>query len=90
MEQNVKPLEVILVNAKQAGQILGVSERTVYNLMYAGALSSVKIGNRRRFHSDELKRLAATGVEVVTAAAKVSVAQRDVEAAAQAAQTVQV
>ena len=83
MTTEVQPLEVILVTAEQAAQILGVSSRTIYNLMYANALSSVKIGNRWRFHSDELKRLAETGVEVITAAAKVSVAQRAVEAAPQ-------
>jgi excisionase family DNA binding protein len=78
LTNEVKPIEVILVTAKQAAQILGVSERTIYNLMYVKALSSVKIGNRRRFHSDELKRLATHGVDVITAAARVSVAQREI------------
>lgn len=55
----VQPIEVLLVTARQAAQMLNMSERHVYNLMNRGLLRSVKIGGSRRFHADELKRLAA-------------------------------
>lgn len=68
MTAEVQPLEALLANSNQAAAILGVSPRTIRNLMTAGRLRSVKIGGARRFHRDELKRLAATGADAAEAA----------------------
>lgn len=51
--------EVLLLTARQAAEMLNISDRQVYNLMYRGLLKSVKIGGSRRFHADELRRLAS-------------------------------
>lgn len=57
----VQPLETLLATTHQAAAILGVSPRTIRNLMARGELRSVKLGGARRFHRDELKRLAESG-----------------------------
>lgn len=65
---DVQPLETLLANTHQAAAILGVSPRTIRNLMSSGRLRSVKIGGARRFHRDELKRVAETGAGEAEAA----------------------
>jgi excisionase family DNA binding protein len=45
----------LLVTAKDAGRILGVSRSTVYELLYAERLPSVKIGNCRRIRRSDLE-----------------------------------
>lgn len=43
----------------EAAQSLGISRRTVYELMDAGKLSTVKLGRRRLVPARELERLVA-------------------------------
>ena len=69
MKPEVATIEVLLITAKQVAEILNVSERTVYNLHYAGHLDSVKIGSARRYSLIDVKRLAASGAGEVEAAA---------------------
>jgi excisionase family DNA binding protein len=69
MTNEVAHIEILLITAKQVSEILSVSERTVYNLWYAGHLDSVKLGSSRRFSLDDVKKLAATGADKIEFAA---------------------
>lgn len=46
----------------EAAQSLGLSRRTLYELMGAGTLHTVKLGKRRLVPAQELARLVAPGV----------------------------
>lgn len=59
----VKPVEIVSLTTKQAAQALQVSQRTIFNLIAAGKLPSVKINNTRRIAVDALRRLAKYGSE---------------------------
>lgn len=47
-------LEPLLVPAREAARMLGISERTARHLIYSGALESVQIGTRRLVPTDAL------------------------------------
>jgi excisionase family DNA binding protein len=51
----------IVYTPDEAGQALGVSRQSIYNLMYRGELLSVQIGRSRRIPASEIERLAAHG-----------------------------
>lgn len=48
--------QTILVNEKEAGRLLGVSDRTVWQLRKDGKLRAVKIGAAVRYARSELDR----------------------------------
>ena len=41
-------MEKLLLTTKEAAEVLGIGRSTVYELMYAGHLESVRIGAARR------------------------------------------
>lgn len=43
---DMKPL---VIRVEDAARLLGVTTRSIYNLMYAGEIESVKLGRSRRF-----------------------------------------
>jgi len=45
----------LLVNAKQAGRMLSVCERTIFNLVARGELTAIHIGKSVRFAVADLK-----------------------------------
>lgn len=47
----------LLVDRREAARLLGVSPGTIDNLRARGELPSVKIGARRLFDMDDLRRL---------------------------------
>ncbi|NLZ05581.1 MAG: helix-turn-helix domain-containing protein [Phycisphaerae bacterium] len=47
--------EPLLVNAKQAGRMLSVCERTIFNLVGRGELRPIRIGKSIRFSIEDLK-----------------------------------
>lgn len=51
------PTPALLVDRREAGRLLCVSAGTIDNLRLRGALPSVKIGARRLFDVDDLRRL---------------------------------
>lgn len=53
-------MEPILVDAEAAGDLLGVSRSTIYELLQAGELrdATVKVGRSRRFLVSELRAYA--------------------------------
>lgn len=53
--QNTTGPEPLLVNARDAGKMLGVCERTIYNLVERGELSIVHIGRATRFAVADLR-----------------------------------
>lgn len=55
-EPHVEPL---LISAKQAGQLLGISPRHLYTLAKRGELSPRKIGRKVMFRMADLQRFAA-------------------------------
>ena len=61
----VAPVEVKLLDTKQAAQVLGVSWRTVQNLIASGQLQSITVGRLRRIPVDALEAFARDGVKVV-------------------------
>lgn len=60
------PVQWLLITVPQAAVALQVSDRTVYNLIYAGTLTSVKVGGSRRISLDAVKLLATTGTSGAT------------------------
>lgn len=48
-------LPLLLVNAKQAGRMLSVCERTIFNLVARGELRAIHIGKSVRFAVEDLK-----------------------------------
>ena len=61
----VAPVEIKLLDTKQAAQVLGVSSRTVQNLLNSEQLRSIKIGRSRRIPVEAVEEFARSGVEVV-------------------------
>lgn len=57
-------LRPLLVNAKQAAQLLGIGRTTLYELIGAGAITPMHIGRCVRFSMIELERFVATGCVV--------------------------
>ncbi|MGH8868826.1 MAG: helix-turn-helix domain-containing protein [Actinomycetes bacterium] len=53
-------MERLLLKADEAAEVLGLSRRTVYMLMAAGSLQSVKIGGCRRIPADSLRDYVET------------------------------
>jgi excisionase family DNA binding protein len=53
-----RPIAPVLLRVPEAADALGVSRATVYNLLAAGTLRSVKIGGSRRIAQAELDRIA--------------------------------
>ncbi len=47
--------EPLLVNARQAGRMLSVCERTIFNLVARGELKAIHIGKSVRFAVEDLK-----------------------------------
>lgn len=63
---NPKPttaIQPVLLTIKQAANALQVSDRTVFNLLAAGDLKSVRIGRARRIRTQDLEAFAAAGLE---------------------------
>jgi len=54
IKRNV-PMEYLL-RPEEAAQILGVSRATLYQLIRAGKMPSVKIGRSRRIHAEALRK----------------------------------
>lgn len=54
----------LLLRVTEAGQILGVCRSTVYELLYAGRIPSVKIGNCRRIRFSDLETFVRDLTEV--------------------------
>lgn len=61
VEVGLRPL---LVDAKQAAQLLGIGRTTLYELIKAGAVVPVHIGRCVRFSVAELERFVANGCAV--------------------------
>lgn len=53
------PIEPMLLNTRQAAQLLNISERTVFSLIKEGKLPSVKIGRCLRFSVADLAAFIA-------------------------------
>lgn len=51
-----KPGKRIALRVKEAAEMLGISERTCYDLIYKGELPSLKIGRAIRIPMDLLQR----------------------------------
>jgi excisionase family DNA binding protein len=64
-DQTAKPIEVVLLTVKQAAEVLQVSTAVIHRLVNSGELSSVRILNSLRVHSDDLERLVRTGTKKV-------------------------
>lgn len=54
-KRNEPELPPLLVNAKQAGRMLSVCERTIFNLVGRGELRAIHIGKSVRFAVEDLK-----------------------------------
>ena len=57
---NEQPL---LLSCKQAAALLGLSSRSIFNLMRDGRLHRVRIGNRTLVRRTDVETLALTGSE---------------------------
>ena len=55
-----KPVEALAVNGKDAAKMLGVSERTVFNLVQAGKIVRKKIGWRSLYPVASIKAFLET------------------------------
>lgn len=51
-----------LLTVKEAAEVLRISERSVYNLISAGTLKSLKIAGRRRVPSTVIDELVAKAI----------------------------
>lgn len=47
----------ITCSVKEATDLTGLGKTTIYSLMDAGKITSIKIGTKRLIHVDSLKRL---------------------------------
>jgi excisionase family DNA binding protein len=54
MTNDVQALPKLAYSVEEAGEVIGISRRTIYELMSSGALTSVKIGSRRLVRHDDL------------------------------------
>ncbi len=59
--RNAPPAPDRLLDADEAGAVLGVSRTTVYQEMAAGRLQSIKVGRLRRIPSSAIARYIADG-----------------------------
>lgn len=57
----VAPARVALLDTKQAAQVLGVSWRTIQNLIASGQLPSITVGRLRRISVDAIEDFAKNG-----------------------------
>lgn len=55
-DANPAPIERLTASVAEAAEMLGVSERTVYNLTKSGRLPHKKIGTRILYSIDGLRR----------------------------------
>lgn len=53
-----------LLSYRQAGEHLGVCERTIFNYVESGELPSIKLGRLRRIDPDDLARFIESRKEV--------------------------
>jgi excisionase family DNA binding protein len=51
----------LLVGIRQASELLGLGRSTIYKLISAGTIRTIKIGNRSLIESAALRALAASG-----------------------------
>ncbi|MGC8541814.1 MAG: helix-turn-helix domain-containing protein [Phycisphaerae bacterium] len=58
-------IEPILLNARQTATLLGVSERTIWNLRQLGKLRVVRIGRSTRYDKRDILRLIETSRQPV-------------------------
>lgn len=56
MNQQAAPQTPLLVDARQAARLLGVSPRTLYSLLSEKAIPSVRLRGRRLFSPEALAR----------------------------------
>lgn len=56
------PLPKRLLTYREAAQVLGVSERSIYAWISSGAVTPTRIGRLVRLHVDEVERIAREGV----------------------------
>jgi excisionase family DNA binding protein len=52
-----------MYSKKEVAELLGVTTRTIENLMNADKLPSVLIGNRRKFKESDIQRLMDEGAK---------------------------
>jgi excisionase family DNA binding protein len=50
--------DALLLDAEEAGRLLGVGRSTIYKLLQGGQLRGVRIGRARRFSRREVEDLA--------------------------------
>jgi excisionase family DNA binding protein len=63
-ERDDRSSRMTLLTVKEAASILGIGRSTVYDLIYAGRIRSVKIGSSRRIRRGDLDDLVRDLVEV--------------------------
>jgi excisionase family DNA binding protein len=64
IEIQIEPLPRLAFTVKEAAEILGLGEHTVYDLVAAGRLTKVPyVGNRVLIARVELERFAAQGLQ---------------------------
>ena len=61
------PTPALLVNEREAGRLLGVTARTVYELRRTGELPAVRIGSRVLYSRDDLSDFIAKRRQVAEA-----------------------
>ena len=57
MSADQQPVEPLLVKIDRAAELLGVSEATMYRLIAAGEIDTVRFGRTQRVPHSELERL---------------------------------
>lgn len=55
--RNIPGAAPLLVDRREAGRLMGVSPGTIDNLRLRGELPSLKLGTRRLFDVEDLRRL---------------------------------
>lgn len=55
------PVERLAVSIREAGEMLGVSERTIYNMLRRGDIQSRKTGGRVLISSESLRAFVNGG-----------------------------
>lgn len=63
-ETDNRSSRMALLTVKEAASILGIGRSTVYELIYAGRIRSVKIGSSRRIRRGDLDDFVRDLVEV--------------------------
>lgn len=67
-DQQQQPVTAWLVTAKQAAQILSVSERTVWGMIARGDFPTVQLGTARRIWLSDLQEFAKQHTVAIPAA----------------------